>query len=152
MVKAVENLCKQEGRNIYLYLFLPSKLVYFYNKLFNKAYRKVHISDIHFTSISADEVRRIYDTSRCILDVEHVSQRGLTIRTIEMIGMGKKLITTNTGSTQYDFYNPSNICVIDRDNPAIGDFWDKPYQPIPDAVIARYSLESFVREIFDKKE
>lgn len=153
MVKAVADICKKEGRNIYQYLFLPSKLVYFYNKLFNKAYRKVRKGDIHFTSISADEVRRIYDTSRCILDVEHVSQRGLTIRTIEMIGMGKKLITTNTGIKKYDFYNPKNILILDRDNPQIpAEFWESAYEPIPQKIINRYSLESFVRELFEVKE
>ena len=150
LVKAVEAICKAEGRTCFRYLFLPHPLVYWYNKLLNKDYRKVRKSDIHFTSISADEVRRIYDTSRCILDVEHVAQRGLTIRTIEMIGMGKKLITTNTGIQKYDFYNPKNILILDRENPQIpAEFWESAYEPVPQEIINRYSLESFVRELFE---
>jgi len=153
MVKAVEDICKKEGRTCFKYLFLTHPLVYWYNKLFNKDYRKVRKSDIHFTSISADQVRAVYDTTRCILDVEHVSQRGLTIRTIEMIGMGKKLITTNTGIQKYDFYNPKNILILDRENPQIpAEFWESAYEPVPQEIINRYSLESFVRELFEVKE
>lgn len=142
--------CEQENRTSFQYLFLPHKLVFFYNKLLNPHYRKVRKADIHFASISAGQVRAVYDRSRCILDVEHSAQRGLTMRTIEMVGMGKKLITTNTGIQKYDFYNPDNICIIDRNNPVVpADFWDKAYTPIPQSIIDRYSLESFVREIFD---
>lgn len=149
VVQAVEQICEKDGRKCFKFLFLPHIIVFLYNKILNPAYRKVKKSDISFDSMTPAQIRAVYDASRCILDVEHVNQRGLTMRTIEMVGMGKKLITTNTGITQYDFYDPSNICVIDRDNPVIGDFWDKPYRPIPEAVIARYSLESFVREIFE---
>jgi len=70
-----------------------------------------------------------------------------------MIGMGKKLITTNTGIKKYDFYNPKNILILDRDNPQIPpEFWDSPYEPIPQQIIDRYSLASFVRELFEVKE
>lgn len=153
LVKAVEDICKREGRTCFQYLFLPHKLVYFHEKLFNRDYRKVRMRDIHFTALSADEVRRIYDASRCILDVEHISQWGLTIRTIEMIGMGKKFITTNADIKKYDFYNPKNILILDRDDPQIpADFWESAYEPIPQEIINRYSLETFVRELFEVKE
>ena len=153
MVQAVAQICQKEGRSCYQYLFLPHLFVFFYNKLLNPAYRKVRKADIHFDSISPAEIRRVYAGSRCILDVEHVAQRGLTMRTIEMVGMGKKLLTTNTGITQYDFYDPNNICVIDRNEPSIpADVWDSPYHPIPREIIGRYSLDAFVREIFDIKE
>lgn len=149
VVQALDAICQKEGRKCFKFLFLPHIFVFFYNKLLNSAYRNVRKSDICFTPMKPEQIRAVYDDSRCILDVEHVAQRGLTMRTIEMIGMGKKLITTNTGIQKYDFYNPANICVIDRDNPAVpADFWDKQYTPIPQNIIDRYSLESFVREIF----
>lgn len=153
VVQAVEDICKKENRTCFKFLFLPHSIVFFYNKLLNPAYRKVRKSDIHFDSMPAADIRRVYDNSRCILDVEHVAQRGLTMRTIEMVGMGKKLITTNTGIKQYDFYNPNNICVIDREASEIpSGFWDSKYEPIPQEIINRYALEHFVQEIFDIKE
>lgn len=149
VVKALEDICKKEGRKCFKFLFLPHIFVFFYNKLLNPAYRKVRKSDISFSPMKPEQIRAVYDDSRCILDVEHVAQRGLTMRTIEMVGMGKKLITTNAGIQKYDFYDPANICVIDRNDPVVpADFWDKQYTPIPQNIIDRYSLESFVREIF----
>lgn len=153
VVKAVEAICEKEGRKSFKFLFLPHSIVFLYNKVLNSAYRKVKKADISFTPMTPAQIREVYDNSRCILDVEHVNQRGLTMRTIEMVGMGKKLITTNTGITQYDFYNPGNICVIDRNDPVIpAEFWDQPFEPVPGDILARYTLESFVREIFDAKE
>lgn len=153
VVNQVEEICTKEDRKLYKFLFLPHIVVFIYNKLLNPAYRNVKKSDIHFTSMSASEIREVYDSSRCILDVEHVAQRGLTMRTIEMIGIGKKLITTNTGIMKYDFYNPQNICVIDRNEVKISkEFWNGEYEPIPQETLKRYSLRSFVCEIFDVKE
>lgn len=142
-----------ENRTCFYYLFLPHKIVYWYNKLLNGYYRNVRMSDIHFTPMNPAQVRSVYDRSRCVLDVEHNAQRGLTMRTIEMVGMGKKLITTNSGIVKYDFYNPENICVIDRNDPKVPDaFLDSGYTPIPNKIMNRYSLHSFVCDILDIKE
>lgn len=75
------------------------------------------------------------------------------MRTVEMLGLGKKLITTNADIRNYDFYNPQNILVIDRDNPVIDeDFIRSPYEQIDENIRKRYSLEGFVRELIDDKQ
>lgn len=153
VVRQVSKICEDQGGRMFSFLFLPHKLVYVYNKLMNPAYRSIRRQDIHFEAMSAEQIRGVYDQSRCILDVEHSDQRGLTMRTIEMMGMGKKLITTNTGIQKYDFYHPNNICVIDRDAPQIPkDFWTSPYVPVSQSILQRYSLRAFVEDIFDVKE
>ena len=153
VVRQVSKICQDQGGKCFSFLFLPHKLVYFYHKLTNPDYRGVRLRDIHFDAMSGEEIRSVYDQSRCILDVEHSEQRGLTMRTIEMMGMGKKLITTNMGIQNYDFYHPNNICVIDRENPQIPkDFWTSPYVPLSPSILQRYSLRAFVEDIFDVKE
>lgn len=153
IAKQLQQQCRSRGSDSYHYLFLPHPLVYWYNKVLNRDYRQVSKEDIHFESVSADKIRQIYSKSRSILDVEHGAQRGLTMRTIEMIGMGKKLVTTNKGIEKYDFYNPNNICIIDREAPAVdASFFETPYQPVPREILDRYSIRSFVRDIFGMKE
>lgn len=153
VVRQVSKICEAHGGRCYSFLYLPHKLVFFYHKLLNPAYRGIRWQDIHFEAMTAEEIRAVYDRSRCILDVEHSDQRGLTMRTIEMVGMGKKLITTNLGIQNYDFYHPNNICVIDRRNPQIPeDFWTSPYVPVSKSILQRYSLRTFVEDIFDVKE
>ena len=153
IAKQLQQQCRSRGSDSFHYLFLPHPMVYWYNKLLNRDYRQVSKEDIHFESVSADEIRRIYSRSRSILDVEHKAQRGLTMRTIEMIGMGKKLVTTNKGIAKYDFYDPNNICIIDRDAPAVdASFFGTPYRPVPPEILDRYSIRSFVRDILGMKE
>jgi hypothetical protein len=149
VVNRIDEALRAVGRKCFRFLYLPHPIVFIYNKLLNRDYRTVRKSDIQFTPMQAEEIRRVYDTSRCILDVEHPAQWGLTMRTIEMVGMNKKLITTNAGIADYDFYHPNNICIIDRKSPVIPEeFFTTPYVEIPHEILNRYSLKSFVRDIF----
>ena len=153
IAKQLQQQCRSRGSDSYHYLFLPHRLVFFYNKLLNRDYRQVTSGDIHYTPLSAQTIREIYGKSRSILDVEHGAQRGLTMRTIEMIGMGKKLITTNQSIREYDFYDPNNICIIDRENPVVEEsFFHTDYAPIPAKILSRYSIRAFVQDIFGRKE
>ena len=72
IVKTLTAQCKQRGRKFYSYLFTPHYLVYFYNKLLNREYRNVKWSDLRTEPLPTQTVRKIYDTSRCVLDVEHL--------------------------------------------------------------------------------
>ena len=54
--------------------------------------------------------------SKTVVDIQHPKQSGLTMRTIEMLGANKKMITTNADIQNYDFYHPNNICIVDRNN------------------------------------
>ena len=92
--------------------------------------------------------------SKAVLDIQFSSQIGLTMRSIECIGMGVKLITTNTSIRKYDFYNENNILIIDRENPIIDwDFLDKQYEEIEEKIYEKYSLKNWIDVILtDKKE
>ena len=153
VVKQIFSQCQQRGGRCFGYLFLPHPLVYVYNKICNPDYRDVKKSDLHFTPISAARILEVYNKSRSILDVEHSAQRGLTIRTIEMVGMQKKILTTNQLIKEYDFYHPNNICVISKESPEVREeFLSAPYVPIASDVWDRYTLRAFVSDILDGKE
>lgn len=53
--------------------------------------------------------------SRAVLDICHSSQSGLTMRTIESIGLDKKLITNNSLVKEEPFYTPDMITVFNED-------------------------------------
>lgn len=150
IVKELTRQCAAQGRKVYSYLFTPHYFVYLYNKLLNKEYRSVSWAELETKPLPSQTVRQVYDTSRCVLDVEHGRQRGLTIRTIEMLGMEKKVITTNRLIADYDFYHPNNFLIIDRDRPSLDmAFLDTDYTPLPKAIQEKYSLNSFLEEIFE---
>jgi hypothetical protein len=95
------------------------------------------------------QYQRISDVSKAIIDIEHPKQKGLTIRTFEVLGKEIKLITTNKNIIEYDFYNEANISVIDRNNPVIDDnFLNKPYQPLSPKLYYKYSIDGWLEDIF----
>ena len=106
--------CKEKGLKIYSYIFLPHKLVYLYNKIFNKHYKGINDKHINYKMLPLAEAYSMYGKAKCVMDIESSTQTGLTMRTIEMIGLRKKLITTNKDIVNYDFYNENNIMVVDR--------------------------------------
>jgi hypothetical protein len=55
-----------------------------------------------------------------VLDIQHPRQTGLTMRTLEALGAGKKLVTTNVQVKEYDFYDERQVRVVDRMNPSVG--------------------------------
>ena len=67
-----------------------------------------------FHKVSSKQMNLLYKRARCIIDINHPGQTGLTKRTMEAIGYGKKLITTNASIKQEEFYSEDNILVIDR--------------------------------------
>lgn len=132
----------------YFYFFLQSKKLYFYQKFTNNNFKGTKVDDFKYKPLSSKEVMDIIANSRVVLDVQHPKQTGLTMRTIEMLGAERKLITTNPAVKEYDFYNPQNILIIDRENPHIDkDFLVSPYQPTNDELYQKYSLDGWLEYI-----
>jgi hypothetical protein len=103
---------------------------------------------IRTRAIQKSEVLAVTGDARAIVDVEHPRQRGLTMRTIETLLMGKKLITTNRFAVESDLYHPSRIHVISRERPEIPrEFFESPFEPIPGAVAARYLLSGWLADL-----
>ena len=146
--KIIRNLAEQSkkaNRRYYSFMYLPSKIVFYFNKVFCKDYAGIARDSVNFSKLKTEECVNMYSKAKSIIDVESATQTGLTMRTIEILGMQKKLITTNRDIINYDFYNPNNIFVMDRDKPEIEDsFLDKPFIPTPQDILDRYSLENWV--------
>lgn len=148
IIKSIKKQCDSAGLKCYEYIYLPHKLIYLRNKLFNKNYKNVNINDIHFELMKTKDAYKIYSESRCVVDIESPTQNGLTMRTIEMIGLKKKLITTNKDIINYDFYNCNNTMVVDRANFQIDtEFVNKPYELLPDDIYEKYSLHGWILQV-----
>ena len=148
IVKSVMEQCKLQGLKTFCYIYMPHPLIFLFNKLTNKDFKNVRKQDIHFTMIPFEKLYKIYGKSRCILDVENPGQHGLTMRSIETLGLKKKFITTNQDIVNYDFYNSNNVLVIERNNPQIDiKFFTIPYEALDDKKYEKYSLSNWIREL-----
>ena len=130
------------------YFFVPHQLVFIWNKILNKNYKRVHYGDVQFKMMPFKKLYEYYANSRCIVDVENAFQRGLTMRSIEVLGLKRKFITTNEDIKNYDFYNENNILVVNRGNPVVDmSFFDKPYEILDDSIYYKYSLSNWILEV-----
>jgi hypothetical protein len=130
-------------------IFIRSRIEYFLKFLFDKYIKKLDAKKITFKAMSADVINQKYSECSAVVDIEHPNNTGLTIRTFEVLASGKKLITTNSDIVNYDFFHPSQILVIDRYSPTIGaDFFDGNFTYQNAACLSRYTLNSWVRDVF----
>ncbi len=148
VIKQVQKIAEERGLRCYWFLYLQSKFIYKFYKMTKREFGGVLESTFSFDKMSAADIAKIVDESRIILDIQHPKQTGLTIRTIEMIGMNKKLITTNASIKKYDFYYQNNVAVVDREHVEIPEsFLRSPYTELPDDVYEKYSLKSWILEV-----
>lgn len=148
VIKQVKEIAKENNLSSYWFCYLQSKFIYYFYKLTKREFSSASITDFDLNKKSSEEIAKIVDESKIVVDIQHPKQTGLTMRTIEMIGMNKKLITTNSSIKQYDFYHPHNISVVDRRHVLIDqEFLKKPYEPLNEDLYDKYSLKAWVLEV-----
>lgn len=140
------------NRRSYNYYYIQSKWVYWYKKKFDSTFADFDFKELSFKKLSHLEILKLYQKSISILDINHPNQEGLTMRTFEALGAGKKLITTNTSILKYEFYNPNNVLVIDRNDIHIDNsFFNTPFLGYSKAILHSISLDGWIEDIFEKK-
>lgn len=98
--------------------------------------------------LSQNQIQEKTEDAEILLDVLRDNQNGLSFRFFDALALDKKIITTNTSVTEYDFYNPSNILVVDKNKVEIPDsFLNTEYQKIPEAIYNKYTLNNWINTI-----
>jgi hypothetical protein len=114
-----------EGRYEFLQLFKIyseyndiKTFYYLYSGRYNHLKRKLigeGFPNVKHKLLQLESVISIFAQSRAIIDYPMDIQNGLTIRTFEALGMGKKLITTNKNILNEPFFDDKHIHVVDAD-------------------------------------
>ena len=141
--------CEKKAIPFYFYLYIPGKLMLFFRKLLDKNVRDLS-SFIHINSIDKRQVSEILSDTNYIIDINHPKQIGLTMRTIEMLGLRRKILTTNEYIKTYDFYNSKNQIVINRKNIEVNlsDISDG-YEHVDENIYNKYTLKSWLMDILN---
>jgi hypothetical protein len=105
--------------SIYRLIFFQTPLLYYFRKFFDSAFGKFRSDEMSFKPKLGSEWADIAKSTVAILDIHHPRQTGLTIRAIETLAMGMKLVTTNENIRHYPFYDERLVRIIDRENPSI---------------------------------
>lgn len=86
------------------------------------------------------------NSALAIVEINQKGQSGLTVRALEALFMGKKLITNNTDIRKYDFYHPNNIFIIgENDWYDLRSFVYSPYHAVNKEIIHKYSADEWMK-------
>ena len=128
-----------------------------------KLVKDLDMDIVSFTPFAADAIRDMCLHSKAVLDLAQENQQGLTMRTMETLGIKRKLVTNNIYLKDYEFYNDSNALVMEDlaakadAAEATGDYsafklpdadWlDKPYRENED-IRKKYSIHAWIDNLF----
>lgn len=146
--KSYESALLAHGFSAFFFFYLQSKILFYKMKIENSDLKQAKLSDISFKPLPATKVADLMQRSRVSLDAQHPSQTGLTMRTLEVLGAKRKLITTNKEIVNYDFFNPDNIMVVDRNEVKIDpDFIHSPFTDLPESIYEKYSIQGWLDDL-----
>lgn len=152
--KILKHLMKQANERkwkAYWFFYLQANFMFYWYWITKREFNFSDKRNFSLEKKNGKEIAGIVEQTKAIIDIESPGQNGLTMRTIEMIGLKKKLITTNRDIVHYDFYNPNNICVVDREEPNVPvSFVDAPYIEIPDYIYWHYHIDSWILDVLNK--
>lgn len=130
----------------YKFILLTRPWLYLWDKYVHRAYCKEDNNIFVFKRLSYNEYIDITKKTRIIVDIPYPSQKGLTIRTIESLAMGKKVLTTNDNINKYGF--PDNSYCLLGESIEDFDFTD----PLKDTNISvdmkNFTIYSFIDDLF----
>lgn len=128
-----------------------------------KLVKDLDMDIVSFEPFTPEAIRDMCKNSKAVLDLAHEKQQGLTMRTMETLGIRRKLVTNNIYLRDYEFYNEDNNLILsdlgakaDKAE-ATGDYsafvlpdasWlDKPYA-VDEALRKKYSIHAWIDNLF----
>lgn len=136
------------GLSFYVYLYVPSRIVYI--KDWIRKFPYIKVSNVRFTPITMPDTVKVLLETKVVLDINYTSQKSLSMRAFEALAARRKYITTNPEIRHYDFYDERNILVIDLEHPVIPkSFIESPFCPVNDSILYKYSVSGLVDDLFD---
>jgi len=134
----------------YQFIIIGKKTtLYKWKHIFSTQLKKI---DLRRNRINQNQLHTYYKHTQVVIDLVRINQTGLSFRIFEAMAFEKKVLTNNKTIVEYDFYNPSNILVIDENNLEIPpSFFETSYQSLPDEIYSYYTLSAWVDRIFNLK-
>lgn len=91
-IRSFDAFCQENHLTFSYYLYV-TRYRYLMLRLFSG--NPLKGIEYHFSPLSREKLFNFYSQSKTIIDICNIGQSGLSMRVIEMIGAGKKILTTN---------------------------------------------------------
>ena len=105
------------------------------------------LRNLYLSSISNDKLSEMIRNSAAVFDFANHVQNGFTMRLMENLCAGKKIITNNKNVLAAPFYSPDRFFIYDNlDFDGVQEFLRTPLTD-PDKRFEEYHLSSFVKKV-----
>lgn len=106
--------------------------------------RKYNLNRNYSKEIPYNESVGLSCKSKAVFDYIEIDNSGQSMRMMESLFLGNKIITNNKLIRDYDFYNPKNIFILNIDNfDHITDFLSLEYSKIDINIVMKYDFDNF---------
>lgn len=144
-------LSQVNGKDNFIYLKETpnNRIIPTIRRILSGEEKKLAGRNIYYQALNYDAMLEVFAESRCIIDIAHPGQTGLSMRPFEAMAVKSKLLTTNKMIDGYDFYHADNIYIADPEELHMppDDFLNAPYRDLPGEIYRRYSIESWCDKI-----
>jgi len=107
------------------------------------------LRNLDWGHIARDRFHDMIERSTATFDFANHHQSGYTMRVIENLCAGKKIITNNARVRDEEFYSPDRFHIfVDDDFSGIAEFVREPLRK-PDSDFPEYHIQSFVKNILE---
>jgi len=144
VIKKIVKECDKYGLVFKYHLYIKKLLLL--KKIFTLEIKLKELKYLRTSTVSSETIIQNYSQSTSVLDIQLLNQDGLTMRSIEVLGSGLKLITTNNNITNESIYNKSCVQLIDKNNISLEiDFFKVPCE----VNMHEYRLNEWLKKIFE---
>lgn len=149
ILRQLKRMCKERSLVLYDHMYVKGFLFCLGKYIkHNPKFTGVENGDVKFKKLSVRDTYALYSRSRIVVDYTNPGQNGLTMRTIECMGCGCKLVTNNASVRNADFYDQQNILVYEGTKLEIPQaFLQQAYRDPDPSVRAYYSLDRWVEDV-----
>ena len=141
LIKEVSSNCTQYGIDINIHLMMSiGEFIERWTKISKDLYQY-----IRFKTVKRDEYYRMMKECIAVFDAPNKRQVGSSMRTIEALSLGKKVITTNMHVVNEAFFNESNFLLWPSQKDSLKDFINTPF--ITDSSNKVYSLKQWLNQM-----
>lgn len=135
--------------NTFEHFYVQAPWYFALKRVFDRRFRAVARDEVRFNKLSRSEVAEVFRNSLSVIDIQHESQDGLTMRTFEVIASGAYLVTTNEFVRQTPVMQTGRVIVVD-DSVSAGELAETLRAlPVPGGApkgFGRYALATWAAE------
>lgn len=147
ILRKLKNELKNADKNYFLKLYY-GPFDYLVHKYIKKTLTDEDRDIVITKPLPYSVFKDILSKSIYVIDISHPSQSGLTMRTIETLAAGCKLLTTNKDINNYPQIAKHNFSMLDRENPHIPPITCEQSGDIV-SLLDYFYVDNFLQEIFE---